>query len=166
MFYAGGGINYLRFAMTSPDRILEFYDNVVSFDDMDKRSIPSFKKDFIDEIADQYRKLLKENTVSLAIIDHQFACVAFSLKKYVLLKATYKNAEKALKDQVFRDTYSIIAEFYHIFSDKAREIASSWYDQLLASDYYTESFLDYYYGQLEQGNPIDAYKIQHTYYLL
>ena len=57
---------------------------------MDKQSInngrmPSFKRDFIDELADQYRKLLKENTVSLAIIDHQFACVAFSLKKFISL---------------------------------------------------------------------------------
>lgn len=165
VFYAGGGINYLRFAMTSPDRILEFYDNVVSFDDMDKRSIPSFKKDFIDEIADQYRKLLKENTVSLAIIDHQFACIAFSLKKYISLKAMYNNAEEALKDQIFKDTFSIISEFYPIFGNEAMDIARSWFDQLLRA-HNTESFLDYYYGQLEQGNSIDVYRIQHTYYLL
>ena len=170
VFYNGGEINYLRFAMTSPDRIIEFYGNVISFDGMDKKSInngrmPSFKRDFIDELADQYRKLLKENTVSLAIIDHQFACIAFSLKKYISLKAMYNNAEEALKNQIFKDTFSIISEFYPIFGNEAMDIARSWFDQLLRA-HNTESFLDYYYGQLELGNSIDVYRIQHTYYLL
>lgn len=137
---------------------------------MDKQSInngrmPSFKRDFIDELADQYRKLLKENTVSLAIIDHQFACVAFSLKKYISLKEKYNNNEEALKNQIFKDTFSIISEFYRIFDNKAMIIARSWFDQLLRANN-TESFLDYYFGQLEQGNAIDVYRIQHTYHLL
>lgn len=137
---------------------------------MDKQSInngrmPSFKRDFIDELADQYRKLLKENTVSLAIIDHQFACVAFSLKKYISLKEKYNNNEEALKNQIFKDTFSIISEFYRIFANKAMIIARSWFDQLLRANN-TESFLDYYFGQLEQGNAIDVYRIQHTYHLL
>ena len=137
---------------------------------MDKQSInngrmPSFKRDFIDELADQYRKLLKENTVSLAIIDHQFACVAFSLKKYISLKEKYNNNEEALKNQIFKDTFSIISEFYRIFDNKAMIIARSWFDQLLKANN-TESFLDYYFGQLEQGNAIDVYRIQHTYHLL
>ena len=170
VFYTGGEINFLRFAMTFPDRIIEFYGNVVSFDGMDKLDInkgriPSFKRDFIDELADQYRKLLKENTVSLAIIDHQFACVAFSLKKYISLKAMYNNAEEALKDQIFKDTFSNISEFYPIFRNEAMDIARSWFDQLLKA-HNTESFLDYYYGQLELGNSIDVYRIQHKYYLL
>ena len=137
---------------------------------MDKQSInngrmPSFKRDFIDELADQYRKLLKENTVSLAIIDHQFACVAFSLKKYISLKEKNNNNEEALKNQIFKDTFSIISEFYRIFDNKAMIIARSWFDQLLRANN-TESFLDYYFGQLEQGNAIDVYRIQHTYHLL
>ena len=137
---------------------------------MDKQSInngrmPSFKRDFIDELADQYRKLLKENTVSLAIIDHQFACVAFSLKKYISLKEKYNNNEEALKNQIFKDIFSIISEFYRIFDNKAMIIARSWFDQLLRANN-TESFLDYYFGQLEQGNAIDVYRIQHTYHLL
>lgn len=137
---------------------------------MDKQSInngrmPSFKRDFIDELADQYRKLLKENTVRLAIIDHQFACVAFSLKKYISLKEKYNNNEEALKNQIFKDTFSIISEFYRIFDNKAMIIARSWFDQLLRANN-TESFLDYYFGQLEQGNAIDVYRIQHTYHLL
>lgn len=137
---------------------------------MDKQSInngrmTSFKRDFIDELADQYRKLLKENTVSLAIIDHQFACVAFSLKKYISLKEKYNNNEEALKNQIFKDTFSIISEFYRIFDNKAMIIARSWFDQLLRANN-TESFLDYYFGQLEQGNAIDVYRIQHTYHLL
>ena len=37
----------------------------------------------IDEIASQYRLLLKENTETLAIIDHQLACVAFSHTLYI-----------------------------------------------------------------------------------
>lgn len=137
---------------------------------MDKQSInngrmSSFKRDFIDELADQYRKLLKENTVSLAIIDHQFACVAFSLKKFILLKTNYNNDEEALKNQIFKDTFSIISEFYRIFDNNAMAIARSWFDQLLRANN-TESFLDYYFGQLEQGNAIDVYRIQHTYHLL
>jgi hypothetical protein len=170
VFYNGVKINCLRFAMILPERIIEFYGNVISFDGMDKRSfnngrLPSFKKDFIDDLADQYRKLLKENTVSLAIIDHQFACVAFSLKKYNSLKAMYNNAEDALKTQIFKDTSSIISEFYPIFGNTALDIASSWYDQLLATTHYTESFLNYYYSQLDQGNSIDAHKIQQTFSL-
>lgn len=138
---------------------------------MDKQSInngrmPSFKRDFIDELADQYRKLLKENTVSLAIIDHQFACVAFSLKKFISLKTNYNNDEEALKNQIFKDTFSIISEFYRIFDNNAMAIARSWFDQLLAIPHHTESFLDYYYEQLEQGNSIDVYRMQHTYHLL
>lgn len=171
VFYNEGEINYLRFAMTLPDRIIEFYGDVVSFDGVDKQytnngRMSSFKREFVDDIADQYRKLLKENTVNLAIIDHQFACIAFSLKKYISLKTIYNNEGEALKAQVFKDTSSIISEFYPIFGNEAVDIANNWYNQLLSRAHHAESFLNYYLGQLEQGNPIDIYRIQHTYHLL
>lgn len=127
--------------------------------------ISSFKRAFIDDLAEQYRKLLKENTVNIAIIDHQFACVSFSLKKYNSLKASYNNVDDALRAQVFKDTASIISEFYPIFGNEALDIARSWYNQLLATPHFAEAFLDYYYTQLEQGNSIDVFKIQHTFYL-
>ncbi len=120
VFYEGRTISYIRFAMSYPDRIIEFYGKTISFDGMERpeiiagRRLPGFKSLFIDEIADQYRQLLKENSVSLAIVDHQMACVAFSLKKLFTLKAMVDDTDDALQDQVFKDSSSIIYQFYPI----------------------------------------------------
>ena len=93
VFYEGRTISYIRFAMSFPDRIIEFYGNTVSFDGIDRPVVtsgqryPSFKKLFIDDLAGHYRLLLKENSVSIAIVDHQLACVAFCIKKYLAFLA-------------------------------------------------------------------------------
>lgn len=171
VFYEEGRISYVRFAMSYPDRIIEFYGKTVSFDGLTKpESVPgkriSFKQSFIDGIADQYRKLLKENTVNMAIIDHQMACVAFSLKMYQSLLAMTENSDGRLKDQVFTDTSSTISTFYPIFGNEALDIAKSWYQQLIDSPQRAEVFLNYYFGQLEAGEPIDGWKIQNALQLL
>lgn len=171
VFYEGRTISYIRFGMSYPDRIIEFYGKTVSFDGLAMPEVApgkrlSFKKSFIDGIADQYRELLKENTVTLAIVDHQMACVAFSLKMYQSLLAMTDDSDGKLKDQVFTDTSSTISTFYPIFGNEALDIAKSWFNQLVDSPRKAEVFLNYYFGQLEAGEPIDGWKIQNALGLL
>ena len=171
VFYEAGKISYVRFAMSYPDRIIEFYGKTVSFNGLTMPEVApgrrlSFKSSFIDGIADQYRKLLKENTVNLAIVDHQMACVAFSLKMYNCLLVMTEDPDGKLQDQVFTDASSTISTFYPIFGDEALDTAVSWYNQLVASPERAEIFLNYYYGQLETGQPIDGWKIQQALQLL
>ncbi len=167
VFYEGRKISYVRFGMSYPDRIIEFYGKAVSFDGLTipetaPRKRLSFKKMFIDGIADQYRQLLKENTVSLVIIDHQMACVAFSLKMYQSLLAMTEDPDGKFKDQVFTDASSTIATFYPIFGNEALDIAKNWFNQLVDSPRKAEVFLNYYFGQIEAGEPIDGWKIQNA----
>lgn len=167
VFYEDTRISYIRFGMSYPDRIIEFYGKTVSFDGLTIPEVApgrrlSFKQSFIDGIADQYRRILKENTVNMAIIDHQMACVAFSLKMYQSLLAMTEDPDGRLKDQVFTDTSSTISTFYPIFGNEALDIAKSWYQQLIDSPQRAEVFLNYYFGQLEAGEPIDGWKIQNA----
>lgn len=171
VFYRGRTISYLRFAMSSPDRIIEFYGKTVTFDGMPRieytpgQRIPSFKRAFIDDIADQYRLLLKENTETLAIVDHQFACVAFSLNKLFTLTAMAEDEHGELKEQVFKDASSIISQYYPIFGNEALDIARNWYNQFIVNPNHVESFLHYYYEHLQAGESIDGYKIQQVFLL-
>ena len=167
VFYEDKRISYIRFGMSYPDRIIEFYGKTVSFDGLTIPEVApgrrlSFKQSFIDGIADQYRQILKENTVNMAIIDHQMACVAFSLKMYQSLLAMTEDQYGRSKDQVFTDASSSISTFYPIFGSEALDIAKSWYQQLVDSPQRAEVFLNYYFGQLEAGEPIDGWKIQNA----
>ena len=171
IFYKDRSVSYIRFAMSSPDRIIEFYGKTVMFDGVlrpeteTEQSAHSFKGSFIDEIASQYRLLLKENTETLAIIDHQLACVAFSLKKYFSLVAMLGEDDDNLRAQVFKDSSSIISQFYPIFGNEALEIARNWYNQFADNMQHTESFLQYYEGQLKAGEPVDGFKVQAAFRL-
>lgn len=171
VFYGNRTISYIRFAMSSPDRIIEFYGKTVTFDGMPRieftpgQRIPSFKSLFVDDIANQYRLLLKENTATLAIVDHQLACVAFSLNKYFTLTAMVEDETEAIRDQVFKDASSIISQYYPIFGNEALDIARNWYNQLAVNPSHTESFLHYYFGQLQASEAIDGFKVQQAFRL-
>lgn len=172
VFYDGRTITYLRFAMSYPDRIIEFYGKAISFDGMERPEIsagaklPSFKGLFIDQIADHYRKLLKENTVSLAIVDHQLACVAFSLKRLLSMKAMVDDSNDELKSQIFKDASSIIYQFYPISGGDALENTRSWYNQLASDTTRAEAFLEYYEKALIAGTKIDGFKAQELFHLM
>lgn len=172
VFYEGRTISYIRFAMSYPDRIIEFYGKTISFDSMARPEIPTsgrlpgFKKLFIDEIADRYRKLLKDNSVYLAIIDHQLACVSYSLRKLFTLKAMMDDPNSSLQEQVFKDTSSIIYQFYPISGGGALEIARNWYNQLASNTTRAEAFMEYYDKALTSGEQIDGHKVQTLFQLL
>ena len=88
VFHQNRTISYIRFAMTDPDRIIEFYGRTVAFNGMDRPETLRFKSLFLDDLSSLYRSLLKENTVNMAVMHHQMACVAFSIKKYYTLLGT------------------------------------------------------------------------------
>lgn len=165
IFYENRTINYIRFAMTSPDRIIEFYGKAISFDGVERielvpgKRLPSFKESFREEIADLYRALLKENTVTLAVIDHQMACVFFSLKKYLTLLAMVKDPDGILKDQVFKDVSSSISEFFPIFLNDAVNDPREWFDKVSARPQFGELIVEYYVAQLDDGEEIDCYRL-------
>ena len=171
ILYSNRTIRYIRFATSSPDRIIEFYGKTVTFDGMPRyeftagQRIPSFKSSFIDDIANQYRLLLKENSATLAIIDHQFACVAFSLNKYFALTAMAEDKTDTIKGQVFKDASSIISRYYPIFGNEALDIARNWYNQFAVNPDNAESFLQYYFDQLQAGKTINGFKVQQTFCL-
>lgn len=165
VFHGNGTVKYIQFAMTSPDRIIEFYGKTVSFDGMERpavttgRRIPGFKEVFRERIADLYRILLKENTVSLAVIDHQMACVAFSLRKYYSLLAMVEDPDGVLRNQVFKDASSTISEFYPVFGNDALDDARKWFDKVVAKPPYAWLIIEYYAAQLECGGDIDCYRL-------
>ena len=171
VFHDNRTIQYIRFAMTSPDRIIEFYGKTVSFDGMDRieklngNRIPGLKRVLINDIADQYRSLLKGNTVSLAIIDHQMACVALSLRKCFTLVAIAEDPDGAYKDQVFKDVSSTISQFFPIFGNEALDDARNWFNKIAANPFYADIFLEYYYGQLDAGKDIDCFQIMRAFQL-
>ena len=157
--------------MTSPDRIIEFYGKTVSFDGMERpemltgNRIPGLKRLLVNDLADQYRALLKGNTVSLAIIDHQMACVALSLRKYYTLVAFAGDPDGAHKDQVFKDVSSSISQFFPIFGNEALDDARNWFYKIAANPFHADVFLGYYYGQLDAGNSIDCFEIMRAFQL-
>ena len=171
IFYKECSVSYIRFAMSSPDRIIEFYGKTTMFNGMLRpdveagQRLPSFKSAFIDEIASQYRLLLKENTKTLAIIDHQLACVAFSLKKYFSIIAMLGKDNENIKAQIFKDSSSIISLFYPIFGNEALETARNWYYQFTENIHHTESFLQYYEDQLKAGKSVDGFMVQASFRL-
>lgn len=172
VFYEGKTISYIRFAMSYPDRIIDFYGKTISFDGMARPEIPScgrlpgFKSQFVDEIADRYRQLLKDNSIYLAIIDHQLACVSYSLKKLFTLKAMMDDSNGSLQEQVFKDASSLIYQFYPISGGGALEIARSWYNQLASNTARAEAFMEYYDKALTAGEQIDGHKVQALFQLL
>lgn len=171
IFHDNRTIRYIRFAMTSPDRIIEFYGKTVSFDGMERpemltgNRIPGLKRLLVNDLADQYRALLKGNTVSLAIIDHQMACVALSLRKYYTLVAFAGDPDGAHKDQVFKDVSSSISQFFPIFGNEALDDARNWFYKIAANPFHADVFLGYYYGQLDAGNSIDCFEIMRAFQL-
>ena len=166
VFYEGRTISYIRFAMSYPDRIIEFYGNTVSFDGVERseivpgRRMPSLKSQISDKIASHYRLLLKGNTVTLAQVDHQMACVACSLKTFFALLAMMEDPEGLLKEQAFKDVSSFIFTLYPFFGVDSQNVARNWFYQLADKPQLAEVFLEYYDGQLKAGKPIDSWLIQ------
>ena len=171
VFYEGRTISYIRFAMSWPDRIIEFYGNTISFDGLSRpeaeqgKRLPSFKRIFIDDIASQYRLLLKDNTVNPAVIDHQLACVAYSAKVFLKINAMTEDNDDVFKEQVFRDVSSIISEFYSLFIGGALNIAKDWYNYVVDNPIRAEKFVEYYYTKLDAGQTIDGFEFQRKFML-
>ena len=166
VFHEQRTISYLRFAMSSPDRIIEFYGETTAFDGMARPENPlRLKSLFVDELASLYRYLLKENTVSIYIMQHQMACVAFSLKKYYSLLAMMKDPDGKLKSQVFKDTSSLISQYYPIFGNEALDDARNWYNQIVANPFHSDVFLEYYFGCIDAGEDPDCQEIMRAFQL-
>lgn len=132
----------------------------------------SFKKEFREEIVPEYRTLLKENTVSLTIVDHQMQIIAFSLKKFLELLPKAQGDEDALRKQVFKDVSSIVSDFYPMVGGipgnygSILEDAENWFKQLAVEPYLTaRRFVREYYAQLESGNPIDCFGLERRFNL-
>lgn len=171
VFHENRTISYIRFAMNFPDRIIEFYGKLVSFNGIDRpegmtgEHIPPMKKYLIDGVADQYRAILRENTINPAIIDHQIACVAFSLRQYFSLLTMEKDESGKMKEQVFKDTSSIISQFFPSFQNETLDDARNWFRQIASNPYHADVFIDYYYGNLSSGRPIDYSEILRAFNL-
>lgn len=170
IFYEGKRLSCIRFAMTSPDRIIEFYGKLSSIDGtvwpVFSMGRPRFKSIFSEEISDLYRLLLKGNTVNLTIMDHQFAVVAFCLKKYCALRAMADDPDGGMKERVFTDASSIVSQFYPHFADEAIDDARNWFFQIADMESNaSESFIDYYYGQLSNGEDINYPRLFHAFQL-
>ena len=132
----------------------------------------SFKKEFREEIVPEYRTLLKENTVSLAIVDYQMQIIAFSLKKYLELLPGAQGNEESLRNQVFKDVSSIVSDFFPIVGGtpggygSVIEDAETWFKQLAVEPYLTaRRFVREYYAQMESGNPIDCFGLERRFNL-
>ena len=125
----------------------------------------SFKQEFREELVPEYQKLLKENTVSLAILDHEFQIIAFALKKYLEILAGPQPGDRIdIKQQVLKDTFTVVSDFYPMISGEVFDITKSWYDQLAASpDYLAPNFVQDYYAQLDSGEPIDYWSLMDKY---
>lgn len=171
VFHENRTISYIRFAMSFPDRIIEFYGKLMSFNGIDRpdgmtgEHIPPMKKFIIDGIADQYRAILKENTVNPAIIDHQMACVAFSLRQYFSLLSMEKDVNGQLKEQVFKDTSSIISQFFPSFQNETLDDARNWFRQIASNPIHADIFLDYYYGTITSGQTVNCGEILRAFNL-
>ena len=132
----------------------------------------SFKKEFREEIVPEYRTLLKENTVSLTIVDYQMQIIAFSLKKFMELLPEAQGNEEALRKQVFKDVSSIVSDFFPMVGGNVGrygsvlEDAETWFKQLAVEPYLTaRRFVREYYSQLESGNPIDCLGLERRFNL-
>ena len=170
LFYEGRTLTYIRFAMTSPDRIIEFYGKYESFDSTEKPALemgrPHFKPQFKEELADLYRSLLKRNTINLAIIDHQFAVVAFSLRKYCALYAINEAPDETVKERIFIDASSVVSQFYPYFVDEALDDARKWFYQILnLAPNAPDVLIEYYYHQLLNGVNFNYPKIFAAFHL-
>lgn len=162
LFYLGRKINYIRFAMTNPDRIIEFYGKTESFDGTycpivtPGKKIPSLKSSIIDDIIEQYSKLLKDNTINIAIIDHQISTIAFCLRRYLNYLTMTEDPEHLLMNQLFKDTTSIISQFYPIFGNEALDDAREWFHTIISDYHKAEIFVQLFYEALDIGKPIDS----------
>lgn len=132
----------------------------------------SYKKEFREEIVPEYRVLLKENTVSLTIVDYQMQIIAFSLKKFLELLPGAQDNEEALKKQVFKDVSSIVSDFFPMVGGNVGgygsvlEDAETWFKQLAVEPYLTaRRFVREYYAQMESGNPIDCFGLERRFNL-
>ena len=126
----------------------------------------SYKKEFREEIVPEYHKLLKENTVSLAIVDYQLQITAFSLKKYLKLLEQQADEDGSLRKQVFKDTASVVSDFFPMVSGPILDDPEKWMKKLAVEPYLTaRRFLREYYSQLESGNSIDITGLRTRYYL-
>lgn len=126
----------------------------------------SHKKEFREEIVPEYHKLLQENTVSLAIIDYQLQITAFSLKKYLELLEQQTDEDGSLRRQVFKDTASVVSDFFPMVSGPVLNDPETWMKQLAVEPYLTgRRFLREYYAQLESGKPIDTNGLRTRYNL-
>ena len=177
-------IDYVRFAMSYPDRIIEFYGSMVALGEQTRATylsnrtinnhkampIPSsFKNEFRNEIVSEYHKLLKGNTVSLAIIDHELEIIAFSMKKYLELIKEYEDSDNTLLNKVFKDTYSVVSDFFPMigygefdnFNISIYNVAETWYKQLAVEPFLkAELCVKEYYSQLESGEPINCFLLK------
>ena len=132
----------------------------------------SYKKEFREEIVPEYRVLLKENTVSLTIVDYQMQIIAFSLKKFLEFLPGSQENEEALKKQVFKDVSSIVSDFFPMVGSdvgdygSVLEDAETWFKQLAVEPYLTaRRFVREYYAQMESGNPIDCFGLERRFNL-
>lgn len=171
VFYEDRTISYIRFAMSYPDRIIEFYGKTVRFDGVMRPDslingrISGLKRALTEDVVKLYRQLLKENSANLYIMDHQMACIGICLRKYYSLLAMMKDTDGNLKDQVFKDISSTISNFYPIFGNEALNDARNWFYKIAANHSHADAFIQYYFSQIESGEALDFPKIFHAFSL-
>ena len=165
VFHHDRTIYKISFPVKALDREYVFLGTAISFDGMERPESLRFKGVFIDDLATLYRTLLMGNTITVTIIVHQIACVAFALKKYYDLLTMIKDPDGSLKSQVFKDTSSLIYEFYPIFGGPALGDAKSWYDELAGTPERADAFLEYFYGRIKAGQSINPLETARRYFL-
>lgn len=126
----------------------------------------SQKKIYREEIVSEYRIQLKENTVTLSVIDHQIHILAFSLRKLFNYKATVCLPSKeefiSTRDQIFKDTWSIVNEFYPYMKYEAIEDANEWYKEMSRHEDGKRLVVEYY-RSLDSSNGVNSLELFQKY---
>ena len=93
--------------------------------------LPRLKPRYTEEIVKILRKILKDNTVDVFIIDMQATVIAFSLREFFsYLKSTDGPEDEIdeMRRHIFKEAAAVMQDMYDIYSDNPNNDPREWYD--------------------------------------
>lgn len=163
-------ISCLRFSLEEYGCYVEYYGKPsisgLRSAPISEAKFPSKKNEYRDEMYEDIRLMLRDNTYNPATIDLQAEVVAFASKKYMEFYDSYASEDRErilepIRNHIFRDTWSllyseILPGASGVFLDGVVSDAKEWYDHLTRTPRLNvRGYISSFYSALRSSDDVD-----------
>lgn len=135
------------------------------------KMLPRLKPQYTEEMISEVRRILKDNTVDIYIVDMQAILIAFSLKRLLdYLEGGIRTDEEKedMRVHIFKEATAVMMDLFTLYGEKPHKDTREWYDfaskEIIRADEEcewspSEEMFRNYYERLDNGEDIRAMQL-------